>query len=356
MSEQYIRVSVAWNGKFRYIVSPYLPSRGDAVPAEAKETPDYQEHFLAVQRFQAGDAEASLLMLEDFKDFLEGFVLLLRGGPVKTLTWSHRIFLSNFVKNSGLANSLKSRSPIAAAYIAAESALTTISIQLRPIDTADLRQDIAEVFLATLKRYRSRNNQNFLIPYIRKSFPYALTRHVQKLIKDPLVNLASDKILSLESLDEVHNRYADYHPLMNHLSVKEVVKHLTISPEKDKQDVDYDELGSMWLRGETCDDRFLNLSYAERKILVQFYHLEMTDAEIAEGLGVSYNTAIRRRHLILDKLRGTYVPPSCRYCGVEIPKAPLGRQPRQCGECRSSRRAARRARRKTEPQSLKQAA
>ena len=315
----------------------------------ADDAPDYQVHFDAVQQFQNGDAEAALVVINDFRDFLEGFVLLLRGGPVKRLTYSHRIFLSNFVKNSRLARSLKSRLPAGAAYVAAETALMTVSIQIRPIDTEDLRQEVNEIFLGTLKRYRSRDNQNYLIPYIQKSFPYALTRRVQALIKDPLVNLASDKILSIEGLRDMPGRYDDYvQPSSMLRSHREVVKHLAIDYEGSVAAVNEDDLGSTWLRGEDCHDVFEQLTYGERKLIKQFYFLEMTDAQIAKEMGVSYNTAIRRRHLIESKLKGLYQPPTCQYCQVEVEKAPLGRQPRQCLVCREIRRIERqRARRRS---------
>lgn len=309
------------------------------------QTSEYREHFLAVQRYQAGDPEAATLLLNDFSDFREGFVLLLRGGPVNRLTRSHRIFLSNFIKNSGLARSLKSKHPVRAAFLAAESALTTISIQMRPIETEDIRQEITEVFLATLKRYRSRDNQNYLIPYIQVSFPYALTRRVQQLIKDPLVNLASDKILSLESIGETHARFADYNPLMTRLGVREVVDHLTSSYNDSLKEVEEDELGASWINGDICHDAFEGLTPMERRIL-RYYSQDLTDAQIAKEIGVSYNTAIRRRHAIIAKVKGEYEPPICTYCSVEIPKAPLGRQPKQCSQCKEQRRQERLARRR----------
>ncbi len=303
-------------------------------------------------RYQAGDSEGALFMLAAFSDFLEGFVMLLRGQSVKRMTYSHRIFLSNFVKNSGLARSLKGKAPIGQAFLAAEAAITSVSIQLRPIDEDDLRQEVIEIFLGTLRRYRSRNNENFLVPYILKSFPYALTRRVQQLIKDPLVNLASDKILSLETLGSIHERNADYNPFMNRPSVRDVVKHLTTSMEENVQDVEEDELGNSWLRGDSCDERLSILTRSERKILKRFYHLQMTDNQISKELGVSYNTAIRRRHHIEAKLKGKYIPPECRWCHKEIPKAPLGRQPRQCLDCREVRRAERQRRRKSQKKPL----
>jgi hypothetical protein len=319
-------------------------------------TPDYHEHFLAVHRFQDGDPEAATLLLDDFKDFLEGFVLLLRGGPVNRLTWSHRIFLSNFVKNSGLARSLRSKCPIGSAFMAAENALTTVSIQIRPIETEDLRQEVIEIFLGTLKRYRSRDGQNYLIPYIQKSFPYALTRRVQQLIKDPLVNLASDKILSLEYFEDGQTRSGTLpRKTVNNIPVKDLPR-LIKTYEDNVAEIGDDVLGHSWLRGEHCDEAFEPLTYSERKLILDFYHYQKTDAQIAESMGVSYNTAIRRRHLIEKKLRGEYHPPTCTYCNLEIPKAPLGRQPRQCSACREERRIERQNRRREKAHALKEAA
>jgi hypothetical protein len=306
-------------------------------------TPDYQELFDAVQRYQKGDSESALKVLEDWKDFLEGFVLLLRGGPVNRLTRSHRILLSNFVKNSGLARSLKSKHPVTAAFLAAESALTTVSIQLRPIETEDLRQEVIEVFLATLRRYRSRDNQNYLIPYIQVSFPYAMTRRVQQLVKDPLVNLASDKILSIEAMNPEAG--SDRHGMSPKIQSKEVVAFLTSTYEDALHDLEEEELGISWIRGDSCHEVFDVLTPIERRIL-RCYSREMTDSQIAFELGVSYNTAIRRRHLIISKVRGEYRPPTCQYCETQIPKAPLGRQPRQCIGCKDERRAERVSRRR----------
>jgi predicted Zn-ribbon and HTH transcriptional regulator len=283
-------------------------------------------------------------------DFLEGFVLLLRGGPVNRLTWSHRIFLSTFVKSSGLAKSLKSKNPVSQAFFAAESALTTVSIQIRPIDTDDLRQEINELFLATLRRYRSRNDQNYLIPYIQKSFPYALCRRVQQLIKDPLVNLASDKILTLEHFQDGVSHTKGEHRSAT-IPLRDFPK-LTKSYEDNVADIGEDSLGNSWLRGESCHEAFECLTYAERRLILDFYHYQKTDSQIAEKLGVSYNTAIRRRHLIEKKLRGEYEPPKCQYCGVEITKAALGRQPRQCPGCREIRHIERQQRRKLKAQGI----
>lgn len=299
---------------------------------------DYQKLFVAVHKFQAGDSDAALGILKDFEKYLEGFYILLRGGQVNRLTYSHRLFLSAFVKVSGLSRSLRGGKPIAAAYVAAESAITTVSIQLRPIESEDLRHEIYEVFLSTLRRYKSRDGQNFIIPYIHKCFPYAMVRRIRSLIKDPLVNLASDKILSLESINEVHDKYADYSALMHHVSVKDVVKHMTISYEQSSSETDSDHLGGQWLHGENCSNEFDMLNYAERKLIKQFYYLQMTDAQIAEELGVSYNTAVRRRYHIEAKIKGKYVPPSCKWCNVEIPKTYIGRQPRQCDKCRKQRK------------------
>ena len=302
---------------------------------------EYDEMFAAVQRYQQGDPEAALLLLEKFSDFLEGFVLLLRGQKVKRLTYSHRVFVANFMKHSGLARALKTRSPMSPAVVAAESAMTSVSTQLKPIDEEDLRQEAVVEFLALLRRYRSRNNQNYLIPYILKSFPYAMTRRVQALIKDPLVNLASDKLDSLVPGDD-GAQYGDHRRADNITVLARGSRHnleaLSFSYEQSAAALNDDELGNTWLRGEVCDDAFDCLTYAERKILKAFYFEELTDAEIAEELGVSYNTAIRRRHHIEAKLCGEYEPPTCRWCSVRIPKAPLGRQPRQCTDCRRTRK------------------
>ena len=304
---------------------------------------EYDAQFAAVQRYQNGDPEAAIFMLEKFEEFLNGFILMIRGQQIKQMTWSHRIFLSNFVKNSGLSGSLKSRTPVSAAFLAAESAITTISIQMRPIDDEDLRQEVIEVFLATLRRYKSRDNQNFLIPYILKSFPYALTRRVQSLIKDPLVNLASDKIVSLQTVAGY-----DRIEVGNHPSAADISKHLTTTYKDSVHSVEEDTLGHSWLAGDTCDERFDVLTYSERKLILSFYYRQMTDSQIAKSLGVSYNTAIRRRHHIEAKLHGKYVAPACKFCGVSIPKSTLGRQPRQCDSCRVEKRADRQRLRKNQ--------
>lgn len=306
---------------------------------DTDQNPEYREYFQAVQRYQNGDSESALFVLDAFEDFRDGFLMLLRDGPINRLTRSHRIFLSNFVKNSALARNLKSTHPINAAFLAAETALKTITIQIRPIETEDLRQEIIEIFLGTLRRYRSRNNQNFLIPYIQVSFPYALTRRVQQLIKDPLVNLASDKILSLES-SGLDGYFADVKFLGYHPSMKEIVRHFSTSYEESLAQLEEDNLGISWIRGDSCHEVFDDLSPMERRIL-RFYAQEMTDAQIAKELGVSYNTAIRRRHHIIAKVRGEYAPPSCSFCNIQIPKASLGRQPRQCPTCKEERRVKR---------------
>ena len=287
---------------------------------------EYDEQFKAVMRFQAGDESGAVFMLEKFADFLEGFFLLIRGQRMKQI---------------GLARSMRTKAPMPAAFGAAESAMTTISIQVRPIDDDDLRQEMAELFIAMLRRYRSINNQNFLIPYILKSFPYALSRRVRQIIKDPLVNLASDKILSLHA--PMPTDATDYGRRPN---VKDWVGFLTTSYEQSAIQVDEDELGNAWLRGESCHQAFENLTYSERKIIRSFYHLQKTDAQIAYDLGVSYNTAIRRRHHIEQKLHGRYTAPTCRWCHGLIPKAALGRQPRQCQDCRDRRRAERQQKKK----------
>lgn len=310
--------------------------------SDADALDEYREQFLAVQRYQQGDPEAALLLLEAFSDFLDGFVILLRGGQVKRLTYSHRLFISNFIKNGRVARALKTRTPFSGAFLAAESAMVSVATQLKPIDEEDLRQEINEVFLATLKRYRSRNDQNYLIPYILKSFPYALTRRVQQLVKDPLVNLASDKIESLDDLGtkigewSLGEAYGRVDRMLN--KSPHLIQEISLTIEESQALLSDDELNAAWLRGDTCDESLDVLSYAERRILKQFYFLDMTDAEIALELGVSYNTAIRRRHHILTKLRGGYAIPHCRWCDEEIPKAPLGRQPRQCKACRRTRK------------------
>ncbi len=302
----------------------------------------YREQFIAVQRFQNGDSEAALLMLDGFSEFLDGFFLLLRGKEIKRLTYSHRIFISNFIKYPYLGRALKTRYPSSAALRAGWEAMNSVSIQLRSIDDDDLKQEIAATFLTTLKRYRSRNDQNYLIPYILKSFPFALTRCVQKLIKDPLVNLQSDKI---DSLDVTRSgRYLQNVDPIEYLTKGSAsnLERLSLSYEQVLSSVEEDGLGNPWLQGEICNDKFDCLTYAERKILKFFYYLEMTDAEIALAMGISYNTAIRRRHHIESKLRGEYQAPTCQYCKIEIPKSSLGRQPRQCENCRRERRSKRR--------------
>lgn len=310
-------------------------SLGEPLSTDEAMLDQYREQFIAVHKYQAGDSTAAEYLIGTFSDFLEGFVLLLRGQAVKRLTYSHRIFLSNFIKNSGLARALKTRSPLPAAYLAGESALVSVATQLKPIEEDDIRQEVIETFLATLRRYRSRDNQNYLIPYVLKSFPYALTRCVQKLIKDPLVNLASDKIISLDL--NVGLGQDGYNDSATHRSIQ-VQSQLSYEYDEIHQLIGDDELGNTWLRGDKCHAAFDMLNYVERKILKSFYFLEYTDAMIADQLGVSYNTAIRRRHHIEAKMRGEYKPPTCRHCSVEIKKTPLGRQPRQCNACRSSRK------------------
>lgn len=253
-----------------------------------------------VFQFQEGHKESGEKLLRMFgghpedKDmtmYLGKWYKLIKYGRIGYDDFDVRKFISCRMKGDKSSLFLKSRQS-SELRKEARKIIQAINIQVSRIESADLKQEIRELFLIQAQRYvKVKKSVNFS-GYLTGSFPYALHNHLKKRFKpsEPLVDLRH-RLISFE--DEISESGEDG------IEINEDLFRDVLMTIEDKEN----ELGNSWVRGQTCGEEFKELTPMQRLILKLHDEEKMKDEDIAEMMGVHINTIFRQRKRAGDRVK-----------------------------------------------------
>jgi ribosomal protein L37AE/L43A len=271
------------------------------------------ELHLLVKQYKDSKSEDDLLkIMEEFKYFIKQFTELIKFKKFNIGSRAQKLFLSLFTRDKDTQIKLKYGKDVNYKYIS--SVITSLNLLTVMYEPEDLEQTFTEEFIRVVQRYENKDNENKFISYMSVAYPYAVGRAVQKMIKDPLVNLYNDKI----------------------------VTHFT-TPEGEEFDIfdiipgDMDEWNQeLWIDGSDCDERFLKITPYDRYILKLKHVDKLQDKAIAGELGVKPSSIIRRRGQAKKILKDIIQREVCPLCN----KGYIYRKAGACLNCLKKKKAA----------------
>lgn len=240
-----------------------------------------------VKRFQEGDQQAGMELLEAFAPYLNRYMRML-GGEVNYGRRADRWFVSLFMLDPELKQKLRKKhlgTEFGRCVGAARSYYQIVTDTIAAYDEEDLRQDMIYEFLRIARKYRPMPGKHFAA-YLTSSFPYKVINIVKRIGRNPTMYGLADVVRYNE------DRTAE----------------ISVPPELwVEEDFGCDEendsgLGLLWISGELCSEIFADLTPEERQILKLRYLEGFTDSMIAKLLQMRRGEVTRIRSAAVEKL------------------------------------------------------
>lgn len=248
----------------------------------------HEEVDKLVFRFQEGDEEAGLKLIEIYEPFLKKYYRLVRDGLLNFKDRDSRKFVGLFIEDADCRKKLvKSRLFSEDTTTMAHLAAGMVSHLCEDIPNDDMMQELTTLFMVLAKRYKKKGKNLFFGGYLYNSYKYELYRRILMMTTDPLVHRAD---FNLEYHDE------------NYINDEDILEEPSIYTTEPVMVID-DDLGNSWVRGLTCTEVFEDLSPTERLILKLKYYDNLTDIEISQRMGLHRNTIRAHRLKAIDKIK-----------------------------------------------------
>jgi RNA polymerase sigma factor (sigma-70 family) len=259
-------------------------SRMENIP---KPKISYEECEEIVQAYRStrNDADSQRL-IDAFEGYIVKFYNLIRWGRVAIADRDIREFLKLYMKSEYSRKHIHKYSHMATIRQDIYSIAESIKNLLKTYENEELMNEIYTAFLTMATRYKSPDGKPRFHDYILKAFHYQLRRQLQILVEDPIVFNTVQNI----NFHEDHNNLDHYEDTAACYTIED----------------DMEEFNDNWILGYTSDENYKNLSVMERKIIKMYYLDEMSDQEIADGLGICRATVNRRRNKAVKNLEDVF--------------------------------------------------
>lgn len=241
-------------------------------------------------KFQDGDADCGMELIDIFYPFLNKYNAILRDGKLNLNDVDARKFIGLFISDQNIVSRLNRHWQSAEVRSVAYRTANYVAQSCNALDDDDIRQEIYIAFLTIVNRWVKKKEKSFFTGYMYNSFRYELQRSIASIIRNPIVNSGSVTIHYND--DEGEN--SEYEELFN-INTEDT---MMISLEN--------VLDTNWVRGLTCSEEFLDLTVLERMILKDYYSSDLSDREIAAKTGMHINTINRKRHKAIEVLDKHY--------------------------------------------------
>jgi RNA polymerase sigma factor (sigma-70 family) len=247
------------------------------------------EEIVQAYRSTKNDADSQRL-IDAFEGYIVKFYNLIRWGRVAIADRDVREFLKLYMKNEYTRKHIHQYYHMAAVRHEIYSVAESIKNLLKTYENEELKNEIYTAFLTMANRYKSPDGKPRFHDYILKAFHYQLRRQLQTLVEDPVVFNIVQNI-------NFHEEYGyDFHDDMSTIDgYQDMTATYTIEEKME-------EFNDNWILGYTADENYKNLSVMERKIIKMYYLDEMSDQDIADGLGICRATVNRRRNKAVKTL------------------------------------------------------
>jgi RNA polymerase sigma factor (sigma-70 family) len=254
------------------------------------------EEIVQAYRRTKNDADSQRL-LDAFEGYIVKFYNLIRWGRVAIADRDVREFLKLYMKSEYSRKHIHKYSHMATIRQDIYSVAESIKNLLKTYENQELKNEIYTAFLTMATRYKSPDGKPRFHDYILKAFHYQLRRQLQTLVEDPVV---------FNSIQNI-NFHDDYHR-NDDFSEQDVFQNIDNYRDTGSYTIEerMEDFNDNWILGYTADDNYKNLSVMERKIIKMYYLDEMSDQEIADGLGICRATVNRRRNKAVKNLEDVF--------------------------------------------------
>lgn len=271
------------------------------MPRTTNEQEDQLDRMIdqLVFSYQEGNEQAGMELLAMFggdqkkpSGYLGKYYKMLRKGTINFRNKDARRFVSLFIDDPGVRKGLQKSRQSTHVRDESNKSMRKVSTSLKFMADDEIRNDLIVLFFAKCQRYKY-TNRSFRA-YLANSFRFDVYRFVNKIqepyepyvhMQEDLMRVADDLIRDTEMENEVNDTVFNQSPVMF---------------------ID-DELGNSWVRGLTCGEEFKDLTPLQRMIIKLNHYDGMSDAAIANMMGMHLNTIFRQRKkaslLVEDKVR-----------------------------------------------------
>jgi len=215
---------------------------------------------LLVERYQQGEQDSALELVNQFSSLINKFVKFLKGGEVDFENSAVSKFISLVIEDADLRKKLMQNTLSEYEKQKIRKIVSFISFCMRTVEKEDIKQELIAIFLKMARRYKPKGRS--FTTYLSSSFHYEVYRFVMRYVPNPL-------------------SYAD--------TFEEY-----LSPSYSEDWGDEQEYGVNWVNGSEAEHPFDTLKPVDRIILVKRFIEKKTIRQIAREMGYS-ETQIRKR-------------------------------------------------------------
>lgn len=223
--------------------------------------------------YQRGDITAGQYIYEQYKDFVFSYASLLKYGDLDITNVMMRNFIGLFMRSS-VSRYLHTYMYRPSLKQAIYNRINDLTVLFESFSYEDIVNEAVIVLFELALKYIPSTNSSFHM-YISRVFNIYFKRHLEKLLKDPLLSI-------------------DWIELKDARFIQEEDEEEGIEDIMEDDESSYD---INWLQGLTATGAFEHLTYRERKILVLYYIDGLRDTQIAQILGYQSRETINRYRL-----------------------------------------------------------
>ena len=244
----------------------------------------YKKQFednCTVEQKASGQMAAENL-LNSFYPLIRKYTLLVKTGRVDFTDMEQKQFVALFINEPDLKRALGRKRQSAHYKERIYHRFNFVKETYGTNDEGTIIVDLQLLVLNLAKRYKQKN-KNFC-GYIFNTYRYEVFRHIQAYTANPL---------------NIGYRNIAYEDFME-TTTEEAIEENEFEDSKYEENVGIPDFE--WVNGETCSEKFKELSSIERKIIVKYYLEECNDRQIADALGIHINTVNQKRRYATEKL------------------------------------------------------
>jgi len=233
----------------------------------------YEEVEERVQAYLRGDPEAASVLIETFNGFLIRWMQVISGNASYECK-PHRTFVALYVQQK--TSRIRIANGDGRGSREFGNWCGNIKDRYAGLDRTEKWHELVLCLLDLADRYDPYEGYRQYHTYVLRSFPYYLHRRLEEHVKD--ISCFSQTASIDQTTEEGWTIYE--------------------IPVNDKV-----ELDKTWVKGMTAGAGFAELTPVDRKILIDYYELQMNDREIGAQLGVGRCSVNRRRIQAIEKLK-----------------------------------------------------
>jgi len=251
------------------------------------EIHDPEEIEVIINKFQAGNDDASYSLITQMLPYLNKYFHIIRYGAVNTKDRDTIKFIKLFIADKNIGHKLQSgkfdRHSLKAIY----NTLNVIRTNYRMLDDDDIIQELIAALLTLARRYKKKYKNINFCGYVYNAYKYQIFLNLKKITAD-VTNFTNN--LSYNDPDNI-DKILEYKELISEDDISSAIF------------ADQGELDNAWCMGK-CDDVFKELSPLERTFIKLHYYDKKGYSLIARETGFDRRAIKKHCTKAVDKIKG----------------------------------------------------